>query len=92
MIFDDERHDLERFFSSKVPDNATHIVIHMRNSDDIQALIIENNKLRDELKKARCDILGWSNVASKYHDCLDELREVSRFLRSHGLVYRFRNI
>lgn len=91
-LTDDGRHDPSSLWSSKIPSDATHIVVHMRNADDIQTLIAENNKLRDDLLKAKQDVYTWTAYGSKYIDCLDELREIRSFLKKHGLSWRFRNI
>lgn len=91
-LTDDVRHDLSSFWSSKVPADATHIVLHMRNADDIQSLIDENNKLRDELNKSKQDIFTWTQYGAKYLECLDEMREIRSFLKKNGLSWRFRNI
>lgn len=91
-LTDDGRHDLPSFWLSKVPADATHIVVHMRNADDIQSLIDENNELRDQLKKAKQDIYTWTSYGAKYLECLDEMRELQSFLKKNGLSWRFRNI
>lgn len=91
-LSDDGRHDLPSFWSSQIPSDATHIVVHMRNADDIQSLIAENNSLRDELQKAKQDIFTWTSYGAKYLECLDELRELRSFLKKNGLSWRFRNI
>lgn len=91
-LSDDGRHEVSSFWSSKIPLDATHIVVHMRNADDIQSLIDENNAIRDQLKKAQQDIYTWTQYGSKYLECLDELREIRSFLKQHGLTWRFRNI
>lgn len=91
-LTDDGHHDVPSFWSSKIPSDATHIVVHMRNADDIQSLIDENNALRDQLKKAQQDIYTSTAYGSKYLECLDELREIRSFLKKSGLSWRFRNI
>lgn len=91
-LSDDGRHDLPSFWATKIPSDATHIVVHMRNAEDIQSLIEENNSLRDQLKKAKQDIYTWTGYGSKYLDCLDELKEIRSFLKKSGLTWRFRNI
>lgn len=89
---DNGRYDLGEFFAAVIPSNAAHVVVHMRNADDIQMLIEENNKLRDDLKKAKQDIFTWTSYGAKYLECLDEMREVQSFLKKNGLSWRFRNI
>lgn len=91
-LSDDGRHDSSSFWSSKVPSDATHIVLHMRNADDIESLISENNKLRDEIKKMQRDLHASSVAHVRYLDCLDELKELRYFLKENGIPYRFRNI
>lgn len=91
-LSDDGRHELQSFWSSKIPENATHVVLHMRNADDVQSLIEENNKLRDDLKKLQRDLYTSSVAHVQYLDCLDELKEIRFFLKKNGLNYRFRNI
>lgn len=88
----DDGRDPPSFWASKIPSDATHIVVHMRNADDIESLIAENNQLREDLKKAKQDIYTWTAYGSKYLECLDELREIRSFLKKHGLSWRFRNI
>lgn len=79
-------------FQSAIPDDAKHIVVHLRNADDIQALVAENQRLEADLKKAQRDIFTWVGIGQKYHDCLDELKELRLLLRKHGITHRFRNI
>lgn len=83
---------MNNHFESLIPDDARHFVIHLRNADDVQALIDENKRLQDELKKRDRDIAAWLTTGLKYHDCLDELKEIRAFLKKKGLSWRFRNI
>lgn len=79
-------------FQKGIPDDAQHIVVHLRNADDVQSLINENFALKEQLKKRDSDIAAWLSTGLKYHDCLDELKEIRAFLRKKGIAYRFRNI
>ena len=84
--------DPSSFWVSKVPEDAVHVVVHLRNADDIDSLIAENKKLQEELKKAKQDIFTWTSYGAKYLECLDELRDLKVFLKTHGLSWRFRNL
>lgn len=84
--------DSSSYFASKVPSDAVHVVVHLRNADDIESLIAENKKLQEELKKAKQDIFTWTAYGAKYLECLDELRELKTFLKKNGLSWRFRNL
>lgn len=91
-LTDGGRHELADVWSAAVPADAKHIVIHMRNASDIQALINENNALRDQIRKLQQDIYTWSTLHVRYQEALDDLRELRKICRQYGIPFDFRSL
>lgn len=91
-LTDDGRHELEKVWSAAIPDNAQHLVIHMRNAADIESLIAENNILRDQIKKLQRDIYSWSTLHVKYQEAMDDLRELRQICKAYGIPFEFRSL
>lgn len=87
-----DRKEFARFWQGAIASDRLEILVHLRNADDIQALIAENNALRDQIKKLQRDVLTWTNTGTKYLEALDELRELKKVCDQSGIDFDFRSL
>ncbi len=86
------RRDLSELWTSKIPEDAHHIVVHLRKADDILALMDENVRLKKDIDRLKQDLYSSSLAHVKYLECLDELKEIRSFMKRSGISWRFRTI
>lgn len=89
---DIDRKDFERFWNAAISGDKLEVLVHVRNADDVQTLIRENDTLRDQIKRLQRDVLSWTNMGTKYLEALDELRELQKVCKHLGIDFDFRSL
>lgn len=80
------------FWLCAIPPDHLNIVVHVRNADDVQALVDENQSLKTQVKKLEQDIYTWSTYSARYMEALDDLRALRRICKKHGIDFDFRSL
>ena len=87
-----EHIDFEKFWAAGIRSDKLEVVVHVRRAEDIEALIAENNALKDQVRKLQRDVLRWSDTGTKYLEALDDLRALQTICARLGIDFDFRSL
>lgn len=79
--------NVDDFFQRPIPDDAHHLVIHVRRYEDIEELIAENDTLRQKNTQLEQDIYIWTHTAIELQQAYDDIRYLKKLLVRNGIKF-----